>query len=70
MLSKQTLEKIIKYTFFTLQALLFAGVTIYFFVIGKGFGLRTIFWFIVFSMPLCIIVGIITIIIEKKYPKK
>ena len=70
MLNKKDLERINKYLFFGLQAVLFIGVAVYFINIGKGFGIHTFFWFVVFSMPLCIVFGIIAIIIDKKKFKK
>jgi len=69
MIDKKTLEKIMKYAFFGAQIILFACVALFFLKTGKGFGIRTFFWFIVFSMPLCIIFGIISITIEKKFKK-
>jgi len=69
MIGKKQLERIIKYSFFGIQAAVFIGITIYFFAIGRGFGIHTFFWFIVFSMPLCIIFGIISITVDKKVKK-
>jgi len=70
MADKKTVEKIIKYLFFTAQLILFACVTIYYLNSGYGFGIRNFFWFVVFSMPLCIIFGIISIVVDKKLKKK
>jgi len=69
MIDKKSLERIVKYSFFGTQIILFACVTLYFFNAGKGFGIHTFFWFALLSMPLCIIFGIISIMIEKKFKK-
>jgi len=69
MADKKLLEKIIKYCFFGIQIALFTCVTIIFIVKGRGFGIHTFFWFIVFSMPICIIFGIIALTVDKKIKK-
>jgi len=69
MKDKKFLEKVIKIAFFSVQIVLFVCITIYFLVNGRGFGLRNLFWFIVFSMPICIIFGIVSLTIDKKVKK-